>query len=293
MKWTKDECIRVASYYQKRSEFEKNHRGAYMSALKNNWLDEICTHMMPVKIWSKNECHIESLKYGNRSKLYSNNPSVYKKIIKNGWIYMFSHMSNNYVNDKRCIYVYEFADKFIYVGLTKNIERRNQQHMLKGTVFNHLKKCGDFKLIKLTDYIDIQEAIKKEVEYISLYKTKGFNILNKIKAGGIGSTGDMNKSLYWTKDRCLEESLKYKYRSEFQVKSQSAYRSAQKNGWLNEICSHMLSIRKPKGHWNFEECKKESLKYKNKHDFQKNNSGAYAASYKNKWLNILFNEDIL
>jgi len=55
----------------------------------------------------------------------------------------------------------------------------------------------------------------------------------------------------------------------------------------------MILVRKPKGHWTFEECKKESLKYRNKNDFQKNNSSAYSASYKNKWLNIFFNENIL
>jgi predicted GIY-YIG superfamily endonuclease len=292
MKWAKEECIKASLNYEKRSDFEKNHRGAYMSALRNNWLDEVCSHMKPVKIWTEIECHIESLKYDSRSKLSLNNASVYKKIIKNGWVYMFSHMSNNYVNDKRCIYVYEFSDNHVYIGLTKDIERRNQQHMIKGTVFNHLKKCSDFNFIKLTDYLEIDYAINKEIEYVNLYKKNGFSILNKIKAGGIGSSGDLNKYLYWTKHRCLEESMKYNYRSEFQRESQSAYRSAQKNGWLNEICSHMMIIRKPKGYWTFEACKKESLKYKNKNEFQKNNKGAYGASYKNKWLNIFYNEDL-
>lgn len=293
MKWTKEECMRVSLYFKKRSDFERNYRGAYMAALKNNWIDEVCSHMDTVKVWSEDECYTESLKYESRSKLAFNNPSVYKKVIKNGWTHMFSHMNNNYVNDKRCIYSYEFSENSVYIGLTKNIENRNRQHMNKGTVFNHIKKCNLFNFIKLTDYLDIQDAVKKETEYIDLYKSKGFSILNKIKAGGIGSTGNLYKSTYWTKDRCFEESLKYKYRSEFQKKSQSAYRSAQKNGWLNEVCSHMILVRKPKGHWTFEECKKESLKYRNKNDFQKNNSSAYSASYKNKWLNIFFNENIL
>lgn len=39
----------------------------------------------------------------------------------------------------------------------------------------------------------------------------------------------------------------------------SAYNSALKNKWSNEICSHMVSLRHT---WTKEECKNEALKYK-------------------------------
>lgn len=44
---------------------------------------------------------------------------------------------------------------------------------------------------------------------------------------------------YWTKERCTEEALKYKHRNDFSIHSNSAYSSAQKNNWLDEICKHM------------------------------------------------------
>ena len=44
---------------------------------------------------------------------------------------------------------------------------------------------------------------------------------------------------YWTKERCQEESLKYKSRSDFNKKSLSAYCKSWDNNWLDEICSHM------------------------------------------------------
>ena len=47
---------------------------------------------------------------------------------------------------------------------------------------------------------------------------------------------------YWTKDKCLLEAKKFTFRSEFKLKSCSAYSIAQKNGWLNEICIHMPII---------------------------------------------------
>ena len=109
MKWFKENCKQVALTLENRAEFEKKYRGAYMSARKNGWLDEICEHMIPKnKNWSKYDCEIECSKYSNRSLLSRVNPTVYKKVIKNGWHYMFLHMDNSYVNDDRCIYVYEF-----------------------------------------------------------------------------------------------------------------------------------------------------------------------------------------
>ena len=44
---------------------------------------------------------------------------------------------------------------------------------------------------------------------------------------------------YWTKERCKEESLKYSNRKEFKMLSKSAYAIVQRNGWSNELCSHM------------------------------------------------------
>jgi len=44
---------------------------------------------------------------------------------------------------------------------------------------------------------------------------------------------------YWTKERCHEESLKYKTRSEFYRNSISAYSRSYRSKWLDEVCSHM------------------------------------------------------
>ncbi len=47
---------------------------------------------------------------------------------------------------------------------------------------------------------------------------------------------------YWTKERCLEEALKHKSRTEFSKNSKGAYGAAFKNGWLNECYAHMELI---------------------------------------------------
>jgi hypothetical protein len=49
---------------------------------------------------------------------------------------------------------------------------------------------------------------------------------------------DKKPSGYWTIERCHEEALKYSTRSNFRRDSNS-YKAAQRNGWLDHICSHM------------------------------------------------------
>ena len=50
---------------------------------------------------------------------------------------------------------------------------------------------------------------------------------------------------YWTKERCHIKALDYITRMEFKHGDLAAYQAARDNGWLNDVCSHMI----PKGNW--------------------------------------------
>jgi hypothetical protein len=94
---------------------------------------------------------------------------------------------------------------------------------------------------------------------------------------------------YWTYDKCKEEALKYKTKTEYQKNSKGAYNSSRNNGWFEDICSHMISnvINKPYGYWTYERCKDEALKYKTRMEFKINSAGAYKSLMKNKWFSNL------
>lgn len=89
---------------------------------------------------------------------------------------------------------------------------------------------------------------------------------------------------YWTKEKCQEEALKYDYRSDFQKNSKSAYGISIRNGWLNDICHHMIEINKPHDYWTKEKCQEEALKYKYMKDFQNYSKGAYFKCFIMNWL---------
>lgn len=84
----------------------------------------------------------------------------------------------------------------------------------------------------------------------------------------------------WTNETCRMEALKYKTRTDFKRKSPSAYYKAKREGWLEEICSHMKS----RTLWTKEECKRVALRYSAKPLFREQNPSAFNAAERNGWL---------
>jgi len=241
--WTKEKCQEEALKYKFRNDFKKNSKIAYGKSIQEKWINEICQHMemkyQPDTYYTKEKCQEEALKYKTRTEFCKGSNIFYKKSLKNNWLNeICSHMLKFGNRQYRCIYVYEFIDKNVYIGLTYNLENRNYRHMNEqknSPVLKHMKKTLLIpKLKQLTDYISVEEAIILEGKFIEKYKTKGYVCLNKIKSGGLG--GNIIK---WTKERCQEEALKYKTRSKFAKNNPSAYSASNRYGWVNEICSHM------------------------------------------------------
>jgi predicted GIY-YIG superfamily endonuclease len=197
--WTKQNCILEALKYKYRSEFKKKCSGAYNVCVKNKWLDDVCTHMIKPQIhnkyWTKELCLEKSLKCFYRKEFENTHPDAYQAAQKYGWLdEICSHMFRLGSKVKRMIYACEFSDNHVYVGLTYNSKRRKNEHFnpreyTKSSVYLHITKTNLIpRFVELTEYIDVNKAILKEEEYVSFYRDKGWNILNKIKTGGLGKT---------------------------------------------------------------------------------------------------------
>ena len=89
---------------------------------------------------------------------------------------------------------------------------------------------------------------------------------------------------YWDKERCQIESLNYKTRNEFHIKNYNAYISSCRNRWLDEVCSHMVELRKPNEYWNKKRCKEDALNYTSIVEYKKKSGGSYNSSKDNGWL---------
>jgi predicted GIY-YIG superfamily endonuclease len=232
--WTLEMCKLEAEKYKNRTDFKKSK--AYAIVVKNKWFDEI-KHLpstkKPRNYWTKERCREEALKYDKRIDFETNSISACITARKKGWIdEICQHMiviGNKY---KRCIYAIEFSDNYVYVGLTYNLQERFNNHLKKrSSVFNHIKKTGLMpKLSQLTEYLTIEDAKRQEEIKVIEYRSNGWKILNKKKCGGLGFV-----KLFWNKERCYEESLKYRNRGDFKKGSNSAYNSALRHGWIDDF----------------------------------------------------------
>jgi hypothetical protein len=297
-KWTYEACKKEALKYNTRISFQKNSPISYNSAWKRRWLDEICSHMVsttkPNGYWTKERCQEEALKYKHKIDFMKGSKSAYTASKRKEWYdEICSHMipkipsESNY---KRFIYSYEFPKtNSVYVGLTGRKTKRKYFHMnkMESPVYRHMKENhlteDDFIFTYFGNYTT-EDAKIKEQEQEDEYRNAGWSVLNIAKPGSLGGN-----FLQWTKERCQEEALKFQFKSDFSLMKSGAYQSAQKNGWLDEICSHMkCGIKhnaKLKTIWTYETCKEEALKYNTKTEFKLNNCGAYNKAYSEKWLN--------
>jgi predicted GIY-YIG superfamily endonuclease len=288
IKWTKENCRIICNKYLSYSEFIKNEPKLYDAILQKKWLIELCSHMLRNKnlkgFWTKERCLKESLKYETKTDWMKHSCKSYQAAHKGGWIdYCSVHMLKLSTNQNRAIYSFEFEDNYVYVGLTYSPHNRKKYHLSdkNSSVFKHILKTNlipEFKI--LTPFMRKEVASIEEGKILDEYKNKNWLVLNKIKTGGLG--GD---SSIWIEDKCVNEALKYKTRTEFKKMSGGAYQFARKHGFLEKCCSHMKYQQLPNGYWknNKEICVLEAKKYTKISNFKINSGGAHTAVIKNGW----------
>lgn len=234
--------------------------------------------------WTNETCKEEALKYIKRSDFKAGSGGAYNFAKDNGFLKeICSHMKEIGNRFKRLVYVYEFNDNSVYIGLTGNIGERDNKHKRDpdSAVFQHIKKTGLTPTLTYSNYTDAYKAQQLEIDTVLKYRSNGYNILNKAEPGALGG-----ENIKWTFENCKQEALKYNTKRDFVKGNNSAYNAARRYKFLDIICAHMLVIRKsfPPNYWNKERCKYEALKYNTRNQFYKNCSGAYMSSLKNKWL---------
>ena len=242
--YTDDELEKIASGYFTKRDFGKHHGGAYQVALRRGH-------------------------------------DFFNKIT--------SHMKKLGSKRKRLVYVYFFPkSNAVYVGLTYDISQRNLAHTTDDKNLTSVRKYiittnETPKLVKLTDYIDVDDAAKKEDEFISKFKKEGFVIINKVKGGGVGH------GLKYTDEelRSLISSitdLKDFYKNHYPL-----YKAAQNRGkeFFNDVTKNMVRSNTT---WTIELVKDFAKKVSSKTEFNLKYPNAYRAAKNMNILKDLFPE---
>jgi hypothetical protein len=91
------------------------------------------------------------------------------------------------------------------------------------------------------------------------------------------------------KEDCHQKALNFTNKTDFRKSYYGLYEHASRNGWIDEICSHMFKKGSNYGNlkWTYEKCKEESLKYQYKCDLSAAAKGCYSSIKNNKWDELL------
>lgn len=140
-------------------------------------------------------------------------------------------------------------------------------------------------------YWSKEKCIEEALKYNSIKEWREFNQMSyKIAYYNdwvIECTAHIDKGRkprgYWDKEKCIEEALKYKTRTQFLRNNKPCYNSALKNGWIDECATHMVENQKPMGYWNKERCIEHAKQFSTVTEWLKNNSTSCANARKNGW----------
>lgn len=76
--WTTDMIRQEAVKFKYRIDFQRGSKGAYLAALKNGIVDDVCIHMSPkVKKWSIEEIQAEAIKFHSRAAFLKLSPTTH------------------------------------------------------------------------------------------------------------------------------------------------------------------------------------------------------------------------
>ena len=285
--WTYDDIFQIAQNYDRFNDFRNNENAAYLFAKRHGFIDDIISHMKRNIRWDKKKIHNIALKYNNRSEFEKNDPNAYNAALRMGIMDdVAQHMELLGHRYKRMIYVYEFSDKYFYVGLTYNQNKRNYSHLrnAKSSVYQHILTTGlKPTLKKITEYISNEEAVQKENEILNHYINNGWKPLNRTKTGNLGS--NIKK---WTKEMVMDIVKNYTKLNDFRKNEPNAWNAAFNSDWYDEVTSHLERIIKVKKYTR-EILEKIIKNYETLADFSRNEPTAYGAVLANKWYDLIEN----
>lgn len=307
MKWTIDDLQKESN--KTRYEFYIKNPNAYNAASKKKLIDDLFKNHINKgfcrKKWLIEELQEEANKYKTRYIFYKKNPKAYSaaykqnlidKLFENHINYGYSD-KNEYQVSNYVIYIYELPDfNNAYIGLTKNIKRRDQEHIFNfNEKLNIFCKKNNISLPKykiLEDNLKSNTAQEREKYWIDYYKNNGWKMFNIKKAGSLGGT-----NIKWTKKALQQEINKYLTRKDLAKNNNVAYNAAFKLNILDELFKNHINNgystnKVPRNHWTKENLQQEINKYSTRRDLEKNNKGAYNAASELNILDELFKNHI-
>lgn len=247
---TDEEFAAITANYDVLKDFYTNAPSAYAAIRKRGLFDELCSHMKRGdEVRLDEELAAITKNYDVLQEFRKNETAAYSLIVQRGLLdKLCSHMKRGYIihTDGE---LEEVASKYddLREFRTKepHIYKKICTHGLREKLCVHMKSyikyyTNDELVETAKKYNYREEFIKNDLKAYNTARRRG--LLDKICSH---MEWKRMPHGYWTKERCHEEAQKYKTRKEFSRANKAAVAAASRQGWLDEICSHM----KPVGNW--------------------------------------------
>ncbi|KKL75136.1 hypothetical protein LCGC14_2057910, partial [marine sediment metagenome] len=291
--WTKERCIEEASRYEIISQWQRSSGGSYNRSRENGWLEECCAHMPKAMKWTRGLCIEDAKSFSTRPDWRTGSGSAYRAAMKNGWNEeCCEHMTRpgrnpGYWTKDRCM---EDAQLYRKRSEWKKVSVGAYRAAMKN---GWNEECCEH-MVKGADPLWTQESCKQDALCFTTrneWKIKSGSSYNAAARNGWSDeccehmVPGIRSVRFWTLERCKEDALRFKTRSEWADKSGSAYHSAGVNGWRDDCCGHMMEGKKPNGFWNKKDnCRKDALRFKTCSEWKRKSSSAYQSACRNGWL---------
>lgn len=247
--WTIETASEELKKYNRRRDIQKNQNGLYKFASKNNLL-----HLVPKSKqvrknqlkdkFTKEEVYEKCLTYITGEEIKQNDREYYTCANKNGW---WGDIIKQLKNKRGIKSKYSYED---CLNIALKYKTKNELTKDWGGVVKTIKKNGWWD--EMTKHMKRKVVVKYTLEQVvEICKTHPNRSSLEKKMPGVFKYVQRNNLLnelfpmknkppgHWTKENCLNESLKYTSRKDFMNGSNGAYSAARGNKWLDDICLHM------------------------------------------------------
>jgi hypothetical protein len=237
--WTKERCQEEALKYKTRTDFKNKSYQAYKYSRINCWFDDICSHMPIIGNMYK-RC-IYSFEFEDNYVYIGLTYNIDKR--SEGHYTNLSSQVNKHIKNTNLLPKLTKLSDYIDVELAK-IKEGEYVKLYKDNGWNilNIQKTGNTGGIRKITEDKCREVVEKYTS-LSIFRKEQPNIYKNIIRYNWKHllkvlSRNTKESGYWTKEKCQETALKYSRRIDFFKNDISAYNKSQKNGWLDEICSH-------------------------------------------------------
>jgi hypothetical protein len=292
-KYTREYCETVSKQYETLKEFMNSEENMYNACRKNGWLKDFVwlkRERKPHGYWMVYENNYnEALKYAKKSQFSKKSGSAYNVAKQNGWLETYTWLKDERLdifNGKiDSVYVYEFSDyNTAYIGRTlmRLQKRRDKEHIFSNDCVARFAKENNIPVPEmkiLEQDLTLNEGVEKEAFYIERYKNDGWNVLNKAKAGAIGT---INLGKY-TRQKCYDEAAKYEYYLDFMKNAMQHYRVAYREGWIDDY-TWLKRTHVQRGTWTYDECFLVASECETVEELKKEHGVVYAKACNEGWI---------